>query len=109
MNIKIEEKINEPLFERTKIKFLVEFDGPIPTREQIRQSLITILAATPNTLVLQPLRSFCGKRLIKATANLYQNEKAPLKYEKKYILIRNKIIQKEEKQQQEQKTQKNKT
>ncbi|MCX8163557.1 MAG: hypothetical protein N3D10_03310 [Candidatus Micrarchaeota archaeon] len=99
MNLKIESKLEEPLYQRTKLTFLVTFDGPIPKKEQIKSSLAAVLAVSPENLILHPFRVSVGKQELRATAYLYPSKDIALKYEKKYILIRNGLLAKEQKQQ----------
>ncbi|MEM4235651.1 MAG: hypothetical protein QXV44_01210, partial [Candidatus Anstonellaceae archaeon] len=74
MNLKIVSKLDEPLFERTKIIFSVTFDGAIPKREQIKSSLATALGATPENLILHPFRTAKGKRELLGVAYLYPSK-----------------------------------
>ncbi|MFN3910024.1 MAG: hypothetical protein ACK4J0_02210 [Candidatus Anstonellaceae archaeon] len=98
MNIKIESKLEDPSFQRTKIKFVITYEGAIPSRTQIKQSLATALGVGVENLVLYPLRSSTGKREITALAHFYQNQKNIFQYEKSYLLIRNGLLKKEQKE-----------
>jgi len=108
MNIKIEQKIQEPLFERTKVNFIVSFEGPIPPKKEIKQALAGALAESAENIIIYPLRTYTGMHMLKGSASIYPNQQIMKKYEPKYVLVRNGVIAKEEKKEKKAATQQQK-
>ena len=97
MNIKIEQKIQEPLFERIRVSFIINFEGAIPTKKDIKQALAGALSEPAENIIIYPLRTYTGMHMIRGSACVYPNQQTMLKYEQKYILVRNGVLSKEDK------------
>ena len=99
MEVKIESKKNNKLFNRIEVSFLVSHENkPTPTRNYIRQEIAKQLKKDENLIVVQVIRTGFGLGKSVGEAHVYDDKETMLKNEPKYLLLRNKLIKKEEKE-----------
>lgn len=104
MEIKIENKKNNLLLNRTEVHFTVTHDGEsTPNRDIIRNELADNLNAKKENIVINYMKSGFGKKETKGYAKVYTSLEQLKGLEQKHFLIRNKIISKDEKKKGEKK------
>lgn len=89
MDVEIIEKKENPLLERTEVRFKVSFEGATPSRKQVRDKLIALLNSDRNLTVLDSVETNYGSQVAVGYIKVYANEKA-MSTEPQYILERNK-------------------
>ena len=98
MEIKIENKKNNPLLNRTEVHFTVTHDGEgTPNREIIRNELADKLNTKKENVVINDIRSGFGIRETKGYAKVYTSTKQAKGVERKHFLVRNKLTDKQDK------------
>lgn len=98
MDVRITEKKNDDLLKRTEVSCDILHDGePTPKRDDIRKNVAGQLNVNEKLVVLESIRSIYGGGS-KAILHVYKNEKEMMSKERKYILIRNKILKSEKKE-----------
>jgi ribosomal protein S24E len=98
MEIEIESKRNNPLFNRTEVHFTVRHEGKgTPDRELIRSELAEKLNAKKENIVVHTIHSSFGNQESTGYAKVYTSVEKSKGWERQHILRRNKIIAKEEK------------
>ena len=96
MKIEITEKKENPLQERTEVKFRVDHSGEAtPTRKAVTDELSKMLKAKKDTVVLNNLDTTYGRGISKGYAKAYKTKEAALEYEREYLLKRNNIAKEE--------------
>ncbi len=91
MDIKIVDKRENKLFDRTEIDFEVQHDKkPTPARLDVRDQLAARLGVESKLVSVISFKSKLGSWLTKGRANAYKNEEALLKGEPKYVQKRHK-------------------
>jgi small subunit ribosomal protein S24e len=104
MEIEIDSKKNNPLFNRTEIRFTIHHEGEgTPNREIIRSELSEKLNAKKENIIINSINSSFGIQQSKGYAKIYTSLKKSDNPERKYILKRNKIIGKKEMKKEEKK------
>ncbi|MFX1490732.1 MAG: 30S ribosomal protein S24e [Promethearchaeota archaeon] len=89
MKIKIEEKMDNPLFKRQEITFLVEHQGTAtPTRLDVRAKLAAMLNCKEDTLYIIKLNGLYGQSTTQGFARQYPSKEAAVVHEQDYILKR---------------------
>jgi small subunit ribosomal protein S24e len=96
MNLAVQSKKENSLLKRTEVEFEVTFDAAIPSREQTRQALAAALQTNKENLVVVSIDSSSGVHKAKGIARLYTSADMAKK-DKKYLLIRDKMVEKEAK------------
>jgi len=104
MDIIIDSKKNNPLLNRTEVRFTINHEGEkTPNREIIRSELAESLNAKKENIIINNINSSFGIQQSKGYAKIYSSQKTSENIERKYILKRNKLIKKVEKKKGEQK------
>ena len=104
MEIEIDSKKNNPLFNRTEIRFTIHHEGEgTPNRELIRSELSEKLNAKKENIIINSINSSFGIQQSKGYAKIYTSLKESDNPERKYILKRNKITGKQEMKKEEKK------
>ena len=98
MEIEFTETKDNPLLDRTEIKFKVAHpkEGTV-SRDAIREKIASLAHSTKEKVVLDNMKSEFGLGQSRGYAKVYRTVEAAKKHERKHILIRNKIIEKESK------------
>ena len=110
MEIEIDSKKNNPLFNRTEIRFTIHHEGEgTPNREIIRSELSEKLNAKKENIIINSINSSFGIQQSKGYAKIYTSLKKTENPERKYILKRNKIAGKQEIKKEEKKGTESKT
>jgi len=98
MEIEIDSKKNNPLFDRTEVHFTIQHEGEkTPNREIIRSELAEKLNAKKENIIINDIQSSSGIQKSIGYAKIYSSVKKAEEMERKHILKRNKISGKKEK------------
>ena len=89
MIVNIEEKNENPVLNRTEIKFSAKEAQKTPSRKEIKQKIIALINSDEKLTVIDVLETRYGTSDLKGTAKIYKDEKQMKKLEEKYILARN--------------------
>ena len=98
MEIEFLETKENPLLDRTEIKFKAvhQKEGTV-SRDAIREKIASLAHSTKERVILDNMRSEFGLGQTKGYAKVYKSVDAAKKHERKHILMRNKLIEKETK------------
>jgi len=88
MEVEIIEKKENPLLERTEVRFKVAFAGSTPKRSDVRNKVIAQLNADRELTVLDRLDADFGAQRAMGYVKVYANKKA-MKIEPDYKVLRN--------------------
>lgn len=75
MDLKIIEKIEEPLLSRTRIISEVTFENSIPSNKEVKSKIASLLKADENLLVVKSIYTNFGFKKAKVNSCLYNDEK----------------------------------
>ncbi len=89
MDINIIENKYNPLLNRHEVDFNVSFEGPTPSRNDIRSKLAAMLNKPLELLIIQKVDNYFGKQEAKGYAKIYDDEQSMKKLENEYVLNRN--------------------
>jgi small subunit ribosomal protein S24e len=89
MDIKILEDKNNVLLNRRELDFTVKYEGPTPSRSDIRNKLAAMLNAPFELLIIQKVDTEYGMQEARGYAKLYADEVRMKEIEHEYILKRN--------------------
>ena len=104
MEIEINEKKNNPLFNRTEVHFTINHEGEgTPNREIIRSEIADKLNVKKENIIINNIYSSFGVQKSKGYAKIYTNPKKAEALERKYILKRNKVDGKGKKKEEDKK------
>ena len=101
MNLSVIRKEENPLLKRVEVDFEVGFDGAIPSRDQVRQAIAAALSASADLIMIVKLENTSGIHKAVGFARIYENTDA-LKQDQKHLLLRDKLIEKEDKKDEKQ-------
>jgi small subunit ribosomal protein S24e len=90
MDITITEDKRNELLQRREILFLIKFEGPTPSRQQVLDKLSALLNLSANLTVIDSLKTRFGKTEIKGMARVYDTEEIKVQIERPYLLQRGK-------------------
>jgi len=98
LEIEFLETKENPLLDRTEIKFKAvhQKEGTV-SRDAIREKIASLAHSTKERVILDNMRSEFGLGQTKGYAKVYKSVDAAKKHERKHILMRNKLIEKETK------------
>jgi len=91
MEIKIVKDLENKLLNRSELDFTVEYEGPTPSRVDVRKKLAALLNKNVNLVIIQKMESEYGHQLVKGYAKVYQTEERMKQIENEYVLQRNTI------------------
>lgn len=92
MKIEIKEKKENPLQDRTEVRFTVDHTGEAtPTRKAVTAELAKMLKAKNDAVVLNNLDTTYGRGISKGYAKVYGSKESALEFEREYLLKRNGI------------------
>ena len=89
MEIKIVKDLDNKLLNRRELDFTVEYEGPTPSRADVRKKLAALLNTDVNLLLVQKMESEYGHQLAKGYAKLYESEDRMKQVEPEHVLKRN--------------------
>ena len=89
MIVNIDEKNENPVLNRTEIKFSAKEAQKTPSRKEIKEKIIALTNSDEKLTVIDVLETRYGTSDLKGTAKIYKDEKQMKKIEEKYILTRN--------------------
>jgi small subunit ribosomal protein S24e len=95
MEIEIVSKKENELLDRTEVTFkaLHPKEGT-PQREVVREKLASMLKASKDRVIVDAMDSAFGKMETVGYAKVYKTKEAAMKFEREYVLIRNKLKEK---------------
>jgi small subunit ribosomal protein S24e len=102
MEITVNEKIENPLLNRTEIRFECNYQGEAtPKVLDVKNKLVAILNVDKNLLVVHNLKPSYGEGKAHGYAKLYDTEENLAKIEREHVVIKNSETVKEEKEEAE--------
>ena len=102
MEITINEKIDNPLLNRTEIRFECTYQGDAtPKVLEVKNRLVATLNVDKNLLVVHNLKPSYGEGKANGYAKLYDSEESLAKIEREHVVVKNKEVVKEEKEEAE--------
>jgi len=102
MKIEIDSKKNNPLLNRTEVYFTIHHEGEgTPNREITRSELAEKLNVKKENIVVDNIHSSFGIQESKGYAKVYTSVEKAKDWDREHILVRNKLIVKEEKKPEE--------
>lgn len=96
MELAIREKKENASLGRQEIACEVSFEKAMPSRKQLREALAASLGAAPELLVIVSAKGSFGTSRAAVAARLY-NSKEAMAVERKYLLVRDGLAEKEKK------------
>ena len=98
MELEIQDKKENPLLDRTEVKFTVSHPNqPTPKRENVREQLSKELKVPKDRIVIDHMSTHFGVTTLTGYAKIYAKKEVALEVERKHHLKRNKLIQDEKK------------
>jgi len=89
MKVEVVDKVENPLFKRTEVKFRVNHsDAPTPKRLEVLPQLAALLGVAEDLLVIDKLASTHGRQIASGIARAYGSREQLEKVEPKYLLKR---------------------
>ena len=89
MEIKIVKDLDNKLLNRNELDFTVEYEGPTPSRADVRKKLAALLNKNVDLVIVQKMESEYGHQLVKGCAKVYQSADRMKQIEQEYVLKRN--------------------
>jgi small subunit ribosomal protein S24e len=102
MEITIDGKKENKSLERNEVAFTIKFEKVIPSRKEVREELARMLSADAKLLVVDAMNGIYGAQAAKGTARTYKDAKR-MAVERRYLLVRNGLVEKKEKKKVEKK------
>jgi len=92
MKIEITEKRENPLQERTEVRFVVDHEGEAtPSRAKVREELAKVLKTDVNAVIIDNIGSQYGMNSSVVYAKIYKDVETAKRLESKYLLTRSGI------------------
>ncbi|HII05822.1 MAG TPA: 30S ribosomal protein S24e [Methanotrichaceae archaeon] len=89
MEIKVIEEKENPILNRREVKFVVEHDGPTPTRKSVIDKIAATMNSKVGLVMVDSLKSEFGKRETVGYAKIYETEERAKEVERSYVIARN--------------------
>lgn len=89
MEIKIVNDLDNKLLNRKELDFTVEYEGPTPSRADVRKKLAALLNKDVNLVLVHKMESEYGHQLAKGYAKIYDSESRMKQIEPEHVLKRN--------------------
>ncbi|MDR2944599.1 MAG: 30S ribosomal protein S24e [Methanosarcinales archaeon] len=89
MEIKIVTDLDNKLLNRKELDFTVEYEGPTPSRADVRKKLAALLNKDVNLVLVHNMESEYGHQLVKGYAKVYESADRMKQIEAEYVLKRN--------------------
>lgn len=91
MSVNITSKTDNKALERKEIQAEITFDGPTPTRAELRQAISVKMGADPDLLVLREVNGTYGRKAVTVLAHAYSSKETLMSTEPEYIRKRDKV------------------
>lgn len=91
MEIKVIKDLDNKLLNRSELDFTVEYEGPTPSRADVRKKLAALLNKDLELVLIQRMEAEYGVQLVKGYAKIYESEERMKQIENEHIILRNKI------------------
>lgn len=92
MDIEITQKLDNALFGRTDVTFLLRHDGETtPSRKKMREMVASAIGSKTEAVVIDHMESATGMAATRGVARAYKNKAEALVRERKHLLTRNGI------------------
>ncbi|MDO9516703.1 MAG: 30S ribosomal protein S24e [Methanosarcinaceae archaeon] len=91
MDINITEDKNNALLNRREIKFTVKFEGPTPSRNDVKGKLVAMLNASLDLTIIQKMDSEYGMQELSGYVKIYEDAARMTQVERDYSIKRNVI------------------
>jgi len=98
MSVNITSKTDNKLLERKEIEAEITFDGPTPTRAELRQAISVKVGANPDLTVLREVRNTFGRKAVNVVAHAYSNKEILMQTEPEYVRRRDGVGVEEKKE-----------
>lgn len=98
MNVNVISKTDNAVLERKEIHAEISFDGPTPSRSDLRQAISSKVGANPDLLVLREVNNSFGRQSVKVVAHAYSNKEKLMEVEPEYIRKRDSVGQEPKKE-----------
>ena len=96
MDLKITDKKENASLNRTELACEVSFDKAMPSRKQLREAICAATGVAPELLVIVSAKGRFGASSALVLARAYKSKEA-LSVERKYLLVRDGLAEKEKK------------
>ena len=97
MDLIVKDKNENKALGRTEITCEVSFEAAMPSRKQLREAICAATGAAPELLVIVSAKGHFGTSKAIVRAHAYKDANA-MKVERKYLLVRDGLAEKEKKQ-----------
>ncbi|MBN2155891.1 MAG: 30S ribosomal protein S24e [Candidatus Lokiarchaeota archaeon] len=87
--INIIESKHNPLINRREVNFKVDHSGGTPNRLELKKKIAALETADENLVFIKNIHTSYGNRYVECQANIYEEYETAIKFEPKYIIIRN--------------------
>ncbi len=91
MDINVTEDKNNALLNRREINFTVKFEGPTPSRNDVKAKLVAMLNAPLDLTIIQKLGSEYGMQELAGYAKIYEDAARMTQVERKHMITRNEV------------------
>lgn len=92
MKMQINEKKDNPLYQRTEVYFTLDHAGePTPGRNAVAEEVAKQMSAKRDCVVVSTIESMYGAGKSKGYAKVYKSKQVALELEREYLLKRNGI------------------
>ena len=96
MKMEITKKVQNPLFKRTEIYFVLDHAGEAtPSRGAVVEEIVKQTKAAKDTIVIDNIESIYGNGKSNGYVKVYESKDAALEFETDYLLKRNGIAKPE--------------
>ena len=98
MELEIQEKRENTLLARIEVHFILQHpNSPTPKRDSVREELSKTMKVPKERVVVDHMNSSFGVHNTKGYAKIYKTKEEAMKYERNYLLKRNRLEAKQEK------------
>lgn len=91
MDINVTEDKNNALLNRREINFTVKFEGPTPSRNDVKGKLVAMLNAPLALTIIHKLDGEYGMQELAGYAKIYEDEARMKQVEGKHMVARNEV------------------
>lgn len=92
MELQIIDRIDNPLLERTEVRFRIHHnDGGTPRRSEVREALAEELKVARDSVIIHNLISHFGRRQTDGYAKVYADHQRMIAIEREYLLKRHNL------------------
>lgn len=91
MSVNITSKTENKALERKEIQAEITFDGPTPTRDELRKAISVKIGADPDLLILREVNGTYGRKSVTVLAHAYSSKEVLMSTEPEHIRKRDKV------------------